>query len=625
MLARIGDQTQQFEEAEGHYLAALSSNPGDPNLLSDMGYSYLLQGEYTYANTYLRRALSMRPDHVMARRNLAALAAYQGDYQTALAWLRQVGSEQQAQTTLRELITNRPPQLRPQDDPRTQLPPDAIPAARELAAELLRAKERASYDEWKREMEKWSQQSREQNRLVNRTYPRDFDPRDSRPMGQGISDDRLHAAMREVDEDYARRAWQLQQSSPGPNLQPAWQNPGPQSWELAEQMRREAAARNLRETGDRSSYQRGQVPQYQGQPQYEPQTTDQIQPQYRPQYQPQPPYQPTGGSTGPTGQRPFSGSLFQPGTSTNPQPQSGLNPVPRQREVELIPPPVDYGQARFPGGGNSSPVPAAFSGAARDPQLWNPQNTGTNWNPQPSATNGAANGGPRFDPATSAMRDAAASRRALDLGNSIGPGSLFPLGPTGQPDSPTSRDTRPAPFPDPGAAPIQSGAFPPDAVPAGGYSYESQTQQPNLVPPGVPGLGMAYPESQAGFAQPYSGQGKGSDLTPGLVYTPSNGQPTRFNTNWQDQQTPSATWDNSTRQPINPEQHWSQPPPVSEEWRTGGALASPTMNPSFGQPHYVPTDQQQMQPTSHTMQPSFHGPPANASGDNLRALHNRQF
>ena len=93
MLARIGDQTQNYEYAEGHYLAALSASPGDPNLLSDMGYSYLLQGEFRYANTYLKRAVTAKPDHVMARRNLAALAAYQGDYNTALAWLRQVGTE----------------------------------------------------------------------------------------------------------------------------------------------------------------------------------------------------------------------------------------------------------------------------------------------------------------------------------------------------------------------------------------------------------------------------------------------------------------------------------------------------------------------------------------------------
>ena len=158
MLARIGDQTQQYEEAEGHYLAALSSNPADPNLLSDMGYSYLLQGEYHYADSYLKRALTYAPGHRMARRNLAALAAYQGDYPTALGWLRQVGSEQQAQTTLRELIANRPPQLRLKNDPRSQLLHDATPAQQELAAHLLKAREQAAYEKWKREMAEWNRE-----------------------------------------------------------------------------------------------------------------------------------------------------------------------------------------------------------------------------------------------------------------------------------------------------------------------------------------------------------------------------------------------------------------------------------------------------------------------------------
>ena len=103
MLGRISDMSRKFDEAERHYLAALSANREDGYLLSDLGYSYLQQGRLDEARQYLTQAITLEPDLAIAKVNLAAVYAYGGDQRGALAWLRQVGSEQQAQETLASL------------------------------------------------------------------------------------------------------------------------------------------------------------------------------------------------------------------------------------------------------------------------------------------------------------------------------------------------------------------------------------------------------------------------------------------------------------------------------------------------------------------------------------------
>lgn len=107
MLGRINDMSRKFDEAERHYLAALSANREDGYLLSDLGYSYLQQGRLNEAKKYLTQAITREPDLAVAKVNLAAVYAYGGDHRGALAWLREVGSEQQAQETLAS-ITSKP-------------------------------------------------------------------------------------------------------------------------------------------------------------------------------------------------------------------------------------------------------------------------------------------------------------------------------------------------------------------------------------------------------------------------------------------------------------------------------------------------------------------------------------
>lgn len=109
MLGRIGDQTEKFENAEYHYLRALSSRPRDANLLSDLGYSYLQQGRLADSRKYLLQALSIDPEHQMAHANLAAVEAYSGKTDAALALLRRISSEEQAYQTLHELLSQPAP------------------------------------------------------------------------------------------------------------------------------------------------------------------------------------------------------------------------------------------------------------------------------------------------------------------------------------------------------------------------------------------------------------------------------------------------------------------------------------------------------------------------------------
>jgi Flp pilus assembly protein TadD len=109
MLGRVNDIAKNFEEAEQHYLQALSANREDGYLLSDLGYSYLQQGRLAEARRYLMQAVSREPDLVKAKINMAAVYAYAGDQRGALAWLNQVGTAQQAQETLAEILSKPAP------------------------------------------------------------------------------------------------------------------------------------------------------------------------------------------------------------------------------------------------------------------------------------------------------------------------------------------------------------------------------------------------------------------------------------------------------------------------------------------------------------------------------------
>lgn len=156
MLARIADMEARFEDAETHYLNALGAGR-NPDLLSDMGYSFMQQGRLDEARIRLRDALTMNPQHQKAKVNLAAVHAWAGDTAGALAWLRQAGSEDDAQRSLQSILANRPPGLG--GEPRYvdgQKPPETFEEMlqqaeqEKLKAQRERMQERQAQLEWER-------------------------------------------------------------------------------------------------------------------------------------------------------------------------------------------------------------------------------------------------------------------------------------------------------------------------------------------------------------------------------------------------------------------------------------------------------------------------------------------
>ncbi len=77
-LAMAADLTEEWDDAEYHYRQALRIRPRDPDLLCDIGYSYLLQNRYSEAESYLNHALEVSPQHESALMNLAMLDLRQG-------------------------------------------------------------------------------------------------------------------------------------------------------------------------------------------------------------------------------------------------------------------------------------------------------------------------------------------------------------------------------------------------------------------------------------------------------------------------------------------------------------------------------------------------------------------
>ena len=136
-LAIISDQEGRFKDSEQYYKAAREQNDRDPNLMSDMGYSYLLQDKFTEAEIALTRALELQPSLQIARNNLGYVYAKRAmlsgdplDYQRAAEQFRQTGTEQQTQQILQQLFPQGPPGANlAQQMPEGGLPPGVNGAA----------------------------------------------------------------------------------------------------------------------------------------------------------------------------------------------------------------------------------------------------------------------------------------------------------------------------------------------------------------------------------------------------------------------------------------------------------------------------------------------------------------
>lgn len=105
-LAVIADKRRDYGLAERHYLAALRGDAKNPDLLSDLGYSYFLQGRHEECQRYLLTATRLDPSHSKALHNLSLVYASQGDYDRSFDALRRAVGESEARSKIARLFPN---------------------------------------------------------------------------------------------------------------------------------------------------------------------------------------------------------------------------------------------------------------------------------------------------------------------------------------------------------------------------------------------------------------------------------------------------------------------------------------------------------------------------------------
>ncbi|WP_339910487.1 tetratricopeptide repeat protein [Symmachiella dynata] len=108
-LGVVADKMQNFAEAERHYESALNYMSPDNRqeisiVFSDLGYSYLLRGDFPQSERALNNALAYHADSRIAIRNLALLHGYRGDFEMAYQKFASVGGEAEARAELDRLF-----------------------------------------------------------------------------------------------------------------------------------------------------------------------------------------------------------------------------------------------------------------------------------------------------------------------------------------------------------------------------------------------------------------------------------------------------------------------------------------------------------------------------------------
>ena len=114
----IYDQIGNPKKARLEYRKALQLKPGEPSVLSNLGMSYLLEGDLRAAETYLKQAIARPGAESRVRQNLALVIGLQGRFKEAetvaagelppseaqanVAFLRQMLQEQNAWKELKD-------------------------------------------------------------------------------------------------------------------------------------------------------------------------------------------------------------------------------------------------------------------------------------------------------------------------------------------------------------------------------------------------------------------------------------------------------------------------------------------------------------------------------------------
>ncbi|ESY84943.1 tetratricopeptide repeat protein [Mesorhizobium australicum] len=118
--AAILDQVGQKDEARQLYRKALELKPNEPSILSNLGMSYVLEGDLRTAETYMRSAAQQPNADSRVRQNLALVVGLQGRFDEAEKIASQELSPEQAQANvayLRQMLAqqNAWSQLKDQD------------------------------------------------------------------------------------------------------------------------------------------------------------------------------------------------------------------------------------------------------------------------------------------------------------------------------------------------------------------------------------------------------------------------------------------------------------------------------------------------------------------------------
>jgi Flp pilus assembly protein TadD len=155
-LAMAADLDEDWGDAEYHYKQALRIRPRDAVLLSDLGYSYILQNRFSEAARYLNQAIELQPGYERAHMNIALLDIKQGNRAAAEQRLVQrLGNSSQTAGILASLeqqafpatvapATTSNPAARPERSPGNTPGPATESMSLEQVQELARREREAS-------------------------------------------------------------------------------------------------------------------------------------------------------------------------------------------------------------------------------------------------------------------------------------------------------------------------------------------------------------------------------------------------------------------------------------------------------------------------------------------------
>ncbi len=106
-LGVIAAREGRFEDANQLFDSALRSGPANPEILTDQGYCYYIQGDLPAAERSLRDAVAMQPRHPRANNNLAVVVGLQGRFDESLSLFRRISDLPEAYANLAYVYTQR--------------------------------------------------------------------------------------------------------------------------------------------------------------------------------------------------------------------------------------------------------------------------------------------------------------------------------------------------------------------------------------------------------------------------------------------------------------------------------------------------------------------------------------